>query len=84
MRCLMSKVDVREMIPIPLIVKMCRKAPDFCRTMLKNRINVVSGSDNLIKLIKLLVHFVLWVFLLELNVSIKHVDVDFPMPLIFL
>lgn len=84
MRCLMSKVDPYEMIPIPVTVKMCRKAPDFCRTMLKNRRNVVSGSDNLINLIKLLVHFKLWVFLIELNVLIKHVDVDFPVPLIFL
>lgn len=65
----------------PLSVKMCRKAPDFC--MLKSS-RIVLGSDTLRKLIVMLLHFVSWSFLIELNVPIRYVGMDFPMPLVFL
>lgn len=84
MRGLVSKIEVCEMIRTPLAVKLCRDAPDFCCTVLKNSRKVVSGADNLRRLIKMLLHFVLWAFLIELNMSVKYVNTDFPMPFIFL
>lgn len=84
MRCLVSKIEVCEMLRTPLAVKLCGDAPDFCRTVLKNRRDVVSGADNFRRLIKMLLHFALWAFLIELNMSIKYVTTDFPVPFIFL
>lgn len=84
MRCLVSKIEVCEMLRTPLAVKLCRDAPDFCCTVLKNSRNVVSGADNLRRLIKKLLHFALWAFLIELNMSIKYVNTDFPVPFFLL